>query len=138
MRSAAGKTGSGACSILEVLDGAGWDGGKLFAGECGDLPGVRLGRAGRDGAVGGVVSVTGWGGVGGELGFKSGKVRGRSDGAATDSDETVAVALFAVLVDKTTTVDAGHLAIVESSSFLKGTSVGDAAIFGKAEERISD
>jgi len=66
--------------------------------------------------------------------LKSGKVRLFGDLVAADVDETVSATLLAVLVDKTTAVDVGHLAVVKSRDFLELTLSLDATIL-RQEER---
>ena len=68
------------------------------------------------------------------LALQGGEVWCLADGVAVDVDETVSAPFFGIFVDKTTGVDRGHLARVESLNFFEGTLVGDAAEF-REEDR---
>lgn len=106
-----------------------WKSGEGIAS---DVPGRRLGWAGRGLVLRVVVAITGWVG-GGFVGLLQGsEILVWGDGVAVDCDETVAISFLRVLVDETTGVAHGHLSVVESRNFLELATVGDAAIFGEA------
>jgi hypothetical protein len=86
-----------------------------------------------------VSSVSGWVGGSGEGGQERGEVGIFGDGGvAVDSDETIVVALFGVLVDETAGVDACHFSVVESGHFFEFAYIGVATILGQAGKLLAE